>query len=185
MNIPKQNLREVDAFIKDVSKIKYFKPDGKPLSYWKVFRGKKIAQIAIEDLEHLQKKSRFAARDIEYNDSRMTHKDKLWNKTQVTAQAIISKTGRDKIIRNSASNIAWDKLRKMKISKPIAEDASDDVELMQSVLLVRDKINPEYLNYARKRMKVWQKGYGLLADVYGTFYVYSSASATSKKEWWE
>jgi hypothetical protein len=53
-----------------------------------------------------------------------------------------------------------------------ARDASGDAALLARCIVVADKLDKKYMEHAKARWSVWQKGYGLLCDVGGVFYVY-------------
>ena len=61
--------------------------------------------------------------------------------------------------RNAARNAAW--------------NAAWDAGLYARILICSDlKLDKKHIEHAKKRMQVWQKGYGLYCDVNGVLYVY-------------
>jgi len=54
----------------------------------------------------------------------------------------------------------------------IRKDMTKDLLLLLQCFCVSDKLDRKILRYARRRWKVWQKGYGLYGDINGKFYVY-------------
>jgi hypothetical protein len=55
-----------------------------------------------------------------------------------------------------------------------ARDAAVVAALYARGMIVADlKLEPKYRTHIKKRMEVWQKGYGLYCDVNGVLYVYS------------
>ena len=111
-------------FVDSMKAVAFFKPDGKPLRKWKLFRGETWA----------------AARD--------TARDAAW----ATVWAAAGDAARD---------AAWD----------AAWDAA--LWVIANFVCAGLPLQLQHIEHARRRWKVWQKGYALLCDVNGVLYVYA------------
>ena len=70
---------------------------------------------------------------------------------------------------DAARDAAWNAAR----NAAAAWDAAGDAGLYARMLVVSDlKLAEKHRTHIKKRMEVWQKGYGLLCDVDGVLYVY-------------
>ena len=73
--------------------------------------------------------------------------------------------------RAAARAAAWAAARAA--ARDAARDAAWDAALLARVLICQGlKLDKKHTIHAQKRWEVWQKGYGLLCDVDGVFYVY-------------
>jgi hypothetical protein len=66
----------------------------------------------------------------------------------------------------AARDAAWD------AAGAAAWAAARDAALLSRCTVVADKLDKKYMDHARARWSVWQKGYGLMCDIGGVFYVY-------------
>jgi hypothetical protein len=72
---------------------------------------------------------------------------------------------------NAAGNAAWNAA--WSAAGDAARGTARDAALMAQQMIVKDKVNKKHFKHAQDRMKVWQKGYGLLCDINGILYVYA------------
>ena len=71
---------------------------------------------------------------------------------------------------NAAWNAAWDAARDAAMDA--ARYAAWDAALYSTAIVSNWKFAEKHKTHIKKRMEVWQKGYGLLCDVGGKLYVY-------------
>ena len=153
LNIPKVQQKRLKDFIeKEIPKVKFFKPDGKPNKEWKIFHGKTwdAARDAARDAAW------DAARDAAWDAARGASWDAAWDAA-----------------RDAAWGAAWDAARDAALDA--ARDASMDAVLKSDYIVVADlkfKDKKKHLAHVNARWEVWQKGYGLFCDVKGVLYVY-------------
>jgi hypothetical protein len=57
-------------------------------------------------------------------------------------------------------------------ARAAARAAAGDAALLSRCIVVSDKLDKKYMAHALARWDVWKRGYGLLCDVNGVFYVY-------------
>ncbi len=137
---------KVVEFIESIPSIPWFQAVQPPDPEWKVFD------------------TRDAARDATRGAAWNTVWDAAWNAAW-NATRNASRDAAADAARNTAREAAAD------ATKNIAWDVTWDAALLAICLVVQD-INPGLLEYAQRRWQVWLMGYGLLADIDGTFYVY-------------
>jgi len=146
---------KVERFIREVKKIKYFDNHGEINPNWKVFetRGAAVdaARYAAWDAgDAVGDAARYAAQEDAVDAERDAAWVAAWDAAQYAA-------------RYAAVDAAGD----------AARNAAQDAELlvMCTVAFFYDTENRHY-KYARARMDVWRRGYGLLCDIDGVLYVY-------------
>lgn len=76
------------------------------------------------------------------------------------------------VARHAAWEAVMDKCKNEADARAAAENASGDAILLAICLLMRDRIDPKHLDYARQRWAIWQAGYGVAAEFDGTHYCY-------------
>ena len=160
--LPKAIQGKLSSFIfKEIPKVPFFKPDGKPKKEWIMYYGeawdaaRNAARDAVWD----------AARDAIRNAARDAARDATRNAARVATWDAI----RDEI-RNAARDAVW--------------DATWDAALFSYFILTSDlkfKDREKHLKHVKARWEVWQKGYGLLCDVDGVLYIYCKGSPKPSK----
>ena len=160
--LPKAIQGKLSSFIfKEIPKVPFFKPDGKPKKEWIMYYGeawdaaRNAARDAVWD----------AARDAIRNAARDAARDAVWDATWDAACNATRNTTRD-----AAWNAAW--------------NAAWDAALFSYFILTSDlkfKDREKHLKHVKSRWEVWQKGYGLLCDVDGVLYVYCKGSPKPSK----
>jgi hypothetical protein len=132
------------SWVDTLKNISWLKPDGKPNKEWKLYPTRAAARNA----------ARNAAWDAARNAVWDAARNAVWNAVWDAA-------------RNAARNAAWDAARNA------AWDAAWDAALYARGMIVADiKLEEKHRAHIKKRMEVWQKGYGLLCDVNKDLYVY-------------
>jgi len=211
------------AFIKRISKVKFFQPDGKPSDDWKLYEKMSWAASREAALDAAWETNQAAAWDADWDTAREatleaamsaapstawklssaweaalnTTWDTAHDAIHIAALTAIRKDGRTAII-DALNNIYNDTTRvdaicaamtatrevNIAATRTVARaanmdaalgtvwEAALDAALLASCLVVEDKIDKKHLQHARARWRVWEKGYGLLCDINGTFYVY-------------
>ena len=71
---------------------------------------------------------------------------------------------------DAAWDVAWDAA--MDADMDAARYAAWDAALYSTAIVSNWKFAEKHKTHIKKRMEVWQKGYGLLCDVGGKLYVY-------------
>ena len=144
----KRYLREchadkIDAFLKSIKDVPFFKPDSCPKPEWKMFYGKDwgAAWGAAWD----------AARDAAWDAA----SGAAWGAARDAARGAARGAARD-----AASGAA-------------RGAASDAARMVRNILTSDLKIAQKHRDYMRARWEVWTKGYGCYCDVNGVLYVYA------------
>ena len=135
------------GWVETLKSIAWLKPDGKPKKEWRLFKTRAAAWAAARAAAWAAARAAAwaAARDASWAAARAASWD-------------------------AARAAAWDAAR------DAAWDAARDAALYAGGLIVADlKLAKEHRTHIKKRMEVWQKGYGLLCDVNGILYVYEKA----------
>lgn len=177
--LPKDNLKELKDLLTRVKNIQYFKPDGNPKKEWKVFFIPYNLDFARWEAELAASK---IAKDWMYRDSRgLAHsaakqavlKDPVRNNAQHEAEYAVSYAAKyrlEKFGHHASGGLAFGS------DVAITWDAINDATLMARLISVKDldfKDKEKHINHAKARMEVWEKGYGLLCELNGVFYVYT------------
>jgi hypothetical protein len=143
-------------WVETLKNIAWLKPDGKPKKEWKLFETRDAAGDAAWDAAWAA--ARDAARDAAGAAARDAAGDAAWAAAWAAA-------------RDAAWAAAWAAARDA--AWDAAWAASRDAALYARGLIIADlKLAKEHRTHIKKRMEVWQKGYGLLCDVAGILYVY-------------
>jgi len=155
---------DTENWVKTLKDISWLKPDGKPKKEWMLFETRDAARDAAWDAA--RDAARNAARDAARNAARNAAWDAAWDAARDAARDAAGDAARD-AARNAAWNAAWD------AAGDAARDAAWDAALYSRGLVVSDlNLAEKYIVHIKKRMEVWQKGYGLFCDVNGKLYVY-------------
>jgi hypothetical protein len=177
-------------FATGISKIEFFKPDGKPNRAWKVFYADNLAEARNNALSAARQASLegsvsgIAASTWEYGlDSastavqRVVHQQgrgKEWDDGREAVKGIMTAA-----ISEKAKEVMGNRIE----AADTIFDASKDARLMSGAITASDldfEGKAKHLAHAAARMEVWEKGYGLACDVEGTLYVYAVNSAKPK-----
>ena len=168
--LPKAIQGKLSSFIfKEIPKVPFFKPDGKPKKEWIMYYGeawdaaRNAARDAVWD----------AARDAIRNAARDAARDAVWDATWDAT-------------RNAARVATWDAIRDAirNAARDAVWDATWDAALFSYFILTSDlkfKDREKHLKHVKARWEVWQKGYGLLCDVDGVLYIYCKGSPKPSK----
>ena len=136
---------DCEGWIATLKDIAWLKPDGKPKKEWKLFETRGAAKNAAMD----------AARDV----SRDTAGNAAWAAVWTAAW-------------DAAGDAAW--VAAWDAAGDAAGDAAWDTALYTRGIFICDglPLAEKHKTHIKKRMEVWQKGYGLWGDINGVFYVY-------------
>ncbi len=172
-SLPNQIRQKLIGFIyKEIPKTKFFKPDGKPDKEWEIFYGSNW-DLALESaLAEAWRVTRGSAWLPEW----VLEKKSLWDSAMSSASIYIwnatwglERESARLVVRSAAKNSVYE----------LAKDAVWDAVLYSEYILVNDiqfEGKENGMAQANARWKVWQKGYGLLCDIDGVFYVYAIKS---------
>ena len=167
-----------EAFIASIKTVAFFNPRQRPLKKWKHYPAWAAAWDAAWDAAWA------AARDAAWAAARAAAwaaaRDAAWAAARDAAWAAAgdaagaaawdaARAAAWAAARDAAWAAAWDAAR------DAAGDAAWDADLMSLIEVTSDLDFPEaekHRKHARERWKVWQMGYGLVADVGGVFYTY-------------
>ena len=160
--LPEEIQSKLFNFIeKEIPKVHYFKPDGKPKKEWRIFYGKTWDA------------ARDAAWSAAWNAARDAAWDAAWGATRDAARGATRNAARS-AARDAARAAAWG----------AAMDAAWGAALISDYIITSDldfKDKEKHLAHAKARWEVWQKGYGLLCDVDGVLYVYVIGTPENEK----
>jgi hypothetical protein len=134
-------------FVATIKDVPFFSGKGKILKAWKVFDTRAAAYAA----------ACAAADDAAYDAAYAAAYDAAYDAARAAAYAAACAAAYD-----AARAAAYD----------AAYDAARAASLLARCIVVADKLGKKYMEHAKARWSVWQKGYGLLCDVGGVFYVY-------------
>ena len=136
---------DCEGWVATLKNISWLKPDGKPKKEWMLFETRDAAWAAARDA------ARDAAWDAAGDAARDAARDAAWD---------------------AAGDAAW--AAAWAAARDAARDAAWDAALYSRGMFICDglKLAEKHKTHIRKRMEVWQKGYGLLCDVNGKLYVY-------------
>jgi hypothetical protein len=156
-NVTEKIQKSLDKFIeKDIPATKFFKPDGHPNKEWVVFYG--TTWDAAWDV--VRSAARDAAWDVVRSAAKGAARDAAWY---------------------AAKDAAWDaawyaaKDAARDAAKDAARDAARDAALYADFIVVSDldfKDKKKHEAHVKARWEVFQKGYALICDINGVFYVY-------------
>jgi hypothetical protein len=138
-------------FVTTIKDVPWFSGKGKALKAWKVFDTRDAAGDA----------AGAAARASAWASAWDAARDAAWDAARAAAGAAAG---------DAAWAAAW--ASAWAAARDAAGDAAGDAALLSRCIIVADKLDKKYMDHARARWSVWQKGYGLLCDVNGVFYVY-------------
>jgi len=186
----------VQNFIESLKQINWFKPDGKPKKEWKIFYGDTWgeARRKAREATHgvMQKTAWDMIHDATWDATQAAARIGAWNAAWNAAKKMATECSK----RHSKS-VSWDtktgRRRWLGVwsfsdgfirgmtgahdeAKAAVENVAYDTALYASMLVVSDLDFPhktKYIQHARERMEVWEKGYALLCDVDGVLYVYA------------
>jgi hypothetical protein len=156
---------DAEGWIATLRDIAWLKPDGKPNKEWKVFPTRAAAWDATWAA------ARAAARDVARDAARAAAWSAAWSATRAAARAAAWTAAGD-AAGDAAWSVAWSVAGAA--AGAAAGDAAGDAALyVRGEYICKDlKLAEKHHTHIRKRMEVWQKGYGLLCDVSGVLYVY-------------
>jgi hypothetical protein len=144
---------DTEGWVATLKNISWLKPDGKPKKEWMLFE------------------TRAAAGDAAWAAAGDAAKDAAW----AAAWAAAGDAAKDAAWA-AAWDAAWDAAKDAAwaAAGDAAGDAAWDAALYARVIFICDglKLAEKHKTHIKKRMEVWQKGYGLLCDVNGKLFVY-------------
>lgn len=165
---------EINVFLDSIKDVKFLQPDGNPLPEWKLFLAPTLFDSWGALYEATKHHSRDAIRETTQNAIHWalrndddvdfvegTVRSAVWRLVSDATDAFratVKDSDRERRNWASARGVAW--------------NASQDAALYAAAVLAAGHIDPEHLEYARRRWKVWVKGYGVYCDVDGVLYVY-------------
>ena len=152
---------DCEGWVNTLKDIAWLKPDGKPKKEWMLFETMDAARVAAWDA------ARVAARDA----AGVTAWDAAWDAARVAARVAAGDAARD-AARDAAGDAAGDAARAA--AWDAAWTAARDAALYTRGIFICDglKLEDSHKVHIRKRMEVWQKGYGLYCDINGVLYCY-------------
>ncbi len=164
-----------ESFAESVAKMRLFYPGRKPMEEWEVFHGSTEAELRVAAGLAARVASRFGAQTAaraaflaaESAAAEDAERYAKWAKSRAMASTAV----------NAALEAAKERMRLKlgSVTWRVSKDVGWDAELVSALLSVKD-LNQEamtrHLQYAFSRWEVWERGFILLADVGGTFYVY-------------
>jgi len=188
---------DCEGWIATLKDIAWLKPDGKPKKEWKLFETRGAAKNAAMDAARDVSRDTAgnaawaavwtaawdaagdaawvaawdAAGDAAGNAARDTARDAAWVAAWDAAGAAAG---------DAAGAAAWDTARAAAwdtagaAAGDAAGDAAWDTALYTRGIFICDglPLAEKHKTHIKKRMEVWQKGYGLWGDINGVFYVY-------------
>jgi len=174
--------KDCKLFIKSLSKIAWFKNDGRPLKEWKLFETREAAVDAAWDAvgaaavaaagaaasDAARNAAGAAAGAAAWDAAGDAAVDAAWAAASDAARNAASDAARA-AARAAAWAAAWDAVG------AAARDAEGAAALEVRILVCKGlKLDKKHIEHSKKRMEVWRKGYGLLCDVNGILYVYKA-----------
>ncbi len=180
-NVPSHTAEKTSAFVKSIAGINFMQPDGNPKPKWKVFYGRTVDEARQSASEYV--KQNVSEKIRLRKDGAINEGNAIWKAADgmlYDAHSIVENATMESN-REEAQMLARlatsSRIKNtMKQSSPnVKDDAVRDAIFMAKVLTVSDMDlmdRKKYMKYAEERFDVWRKGYGLLYDVGGTFYVY-------------
>ena len=140
---------DCEGWVATLKDIAWLKPDGKPNKEWELFETRAAAGDAARDAAW------DAARDAAWDAAR----NAAWDAARNAARNAAGDAARD---------AAWD------ADGDAAWDAAWDAALYAQVIFICDglKLQDSHKVHIKKRMEVWQKGYGLYCEINGVLYCY-------------
>jgi hypothetical protein len=188
---------DAHRFVEAIPATRFMKPDAKPLKEWKLFTASTLnaardaaraaawdaawdaARDAAWDAEPAAAwdAEPAAAWDAEPAAAWDTARDAAWDTARDAARAAAMAAARD-----AAWGVAWDAAPAAALDAAwyaawyATRAAAWDAALyVQTHFICRDlKLDPQHVQHAADRWRVWQKGYCLLCDVDGILYVYAA-----------
>jgi len=170
----------LDQFIEQLKTIPYFQPDGDPDCEWLLVLGKtwRAARSAAADAAKAAAKVALAGSKNSAWDAARTA---AWNAAKIAA----SDAERDAewasawdAARGAAREAAWAAARSEAPDTAWAGpwDAAWHAADYAAICIVWSDLllQEEHLQNIERRLNVWRKGYALMAEVGGTFYVYAA-----------
>lgn len=166
-----------ESFAESVSKLVLFQANSPPRDEWHhpIFHGSTPADLkaAIRSTAKIALKS---------NDLKKARTAFLLSESIASTDASsYERLASSRLTAAAAVSVALDTKRERMRAKlgpaswRISKDVTWDVELVASLLSIRNmkpRVVGQCLEYALSRLEVWEKGYILLADINGVFYVY-------------
>lgn len=176
---------ELISFITtEIPRIRLFVPDGKPEKDWRLFHGD--THHSAYDAAH---EAAVSAKTAHTKKLKSVHPEFFeWSKQIESIMWIAAYKGGPEFkvkfaALEAAQTAAWDTVMThlpLDRTNNFATDAvMKDIKLLAGLLAIRrddpnlPKDIEKYVEHARSRVRVWQKGYGLVCDVFGTLYVFS------------
>ncbi len=176
---------DAEGWIATLKDIAWLKPDGKPKKEWKLFETRAAAWDAVGAAAWA------AAWDAAGAAAWDAARAAAWDAARAAAWAAARAAARDAArdaagaaARDAAWAAAWDAARDAARAAAraaagaaawdAAGDAAWDAALyVQGEFICADlKLAEKHRTRIRKRMEVWQKGYGLVCDINGVLYCY-------------
>ncbi len=148
--------------LKFLEGIEYFKPDGNPNNEWKIFYADTWGRACSAAHDAASQAAKKGGREMDdFNIGWM----RAWRAVKESARDMMFEAGF--YVRKRA----WETM-----SGEVGNDAEREATLFGTAMFAdSNKFNDKnrILDHVRKRMEVFEKGYGLACDVGGTLYVYA------------
>ncbi len=147
------------GFVASIRDVDWLRPDGRPLKKWKFFDTRDAAWNAARDAVGAAAgdAAGAAAGDAAGDAARAAARDAAWNAARAAVWDVAWAAVRD-VAWAAAWDVAWD-----------ASLCAQCVHICDGTDLAAN-----HIKHAKARWQVWEKGYGLAADVEGMLYVYRS-----------
>jgi hypothetical protein len=143
------------------------KPDPRSVKAIRVKRAWLAGEATDGQLDAAMAAAWDAARDAAWDAARAAAWAAAWAAARDAARAAAWKAARE-AAREAAWEAAW---AARDAATGATWEAPGDAALLAACMVVNDLIEAKHVNYARKRMRVWEKGYNLVCDVGGILYV--------------
>ena len=188
---------DCEGWVATLKNIAWLKPDGKPKKEWKLFETRDAARDATLNAarDATLNAAWVATLNAAWVAAGVAARDAAWVAAGVAARVAARDAARDAAL-NAAGVAAWDAAGDAALNAAgdaawvatlnaalnaagvaagdAAWDAAGDAAIYSRVTFICDglKLESKHRIHVRKRMEVWQKGYGLWEDINGVLYCY-------------
>ena len=165
-------LQQMNRFMAEIERIDWYSCKGPMDENWKVYDTRFAARVAAGDAAW--DAARDAARNATWDAARCSARDATWDAARCSARDATWDATFNAAF-NAARDATWDITMGMArdAARDTTWDAARDASLIAMCIITRDLPGGEKrYRYARKWWQVWKRGYCLLYDINGTFYVY-------------